>query len=142
MDLIAIMNDAGQGLAWGVLALVLLIVSFGVIDLLTPGKLGQLITEQHNRNAVVVVASGMLANAVVVTTAILTASDGFVLGLVTAAVYGVLGILLNAASFKLVDAITPGDLAATVTAAEPTPAAWFVAANHLAVGLVVAAAIS
>jgi uncharacterized membrane protein YjfL (UPF0719 family) len=142
MDAIAILADAGEGLAWGALALVLLVISFFVIDLLTPGRLGQLIMEQHNRNATVVVASGMFANAIVVTTAILTSADGFLLGLVTAGVYGLLGILLNAVSFGLVDAITPGKLSATVTAEEPTPAAWFVAVNHLAVGIVVAAAIS
>ncbi|AXV04741.1 protein of unknown function DUF350 [Euzebya pacifica] len=142
IDMAAILADASEGLAWGVLALVLLAVSFGVIDVMTPGKLGKQITEDHNRNLIIVVASGMLANAIVLATAIVTSADGFALGLTTAGIYGLLGILLNAASFGLVDVITPGKLRDTVAATEPTPVAWFVAANHVAVGIVVAAAIS
>lgn len=142
MDTLAILADASEGLAWGVLALVLLILAYFVIDLLTPGNLGKQITEDHNVNLITVVSSGMLANGIVVTTAILTSADGFLLGLTTAGIYGVLGILLTALSFGVVDVLTPGKLRDTVASDTPTPVRWFVATNHIVAGLVVSAAIS
>ena len=53
--------ELGEIAAWGALAIVLLAVGYFVIDLLTPGRLGQLIYVEHNVNAAVVVASGVIA---------------------------------------------------------------------------------
>lgn len=134
--------DLVQGVAWGVLAILLLVIGYAVVDLLTPGRLGQLIYVEHNVNAAVVLASGVLAIGTVVVVSILTSLEGFVPGLVSAFGYGVLGIALLAAAFVVADRLTPGKLGEIVTAAEPNPAAWVVAANHIAVGAIVAAAIS
>lgn len=140
------MEDLGielaQGLAWGAVSIALLAIGYVVVDLLTPGKLGDLIYRDRNRNASVVAASGMLANAMIITTAILTSADGFVEGLVTTAAWGLIGIALLAVSFVVVDAITPGELGRTITEPEPHPAVWVTAAAHVSVGAVVAAAIS
>ncbi|MDQ3462627.1 MAG: DUF350 domain-containing protein [Actinomycetota bacterium] len=124
------------------MAIALLALGYGVIDLLTPGKLGQLIYVEHNVNATVVLASGLLAIGTIVTTSILTSLNGFLPGVVSALAYGVLGIALLAVSFLVADRITPGDLGAIVTDASPNPAAWVVAANHVALGAILAAAIS
>ena len=142
MDLAALFTEIGQITAWGILGIVLLAIGYGVVDLLTPGKLGRLIYAEHNVNASIVLASGLLAIGAVVTTSIVASAEGFVVGLVTACSYGVLGIALLALSFLVVDRLSPGELGAIVTDSAPTPAAWIVAANHLVLGAILSAAIA
>ena len=132
----------GEAAVWGAMAIALLALGYLVVDLLTPGRLGQLIYVDHNVNAAVVVASGLIAIGTILTTSILTSLEGFVPGLVSAFAYGLLGIALLAVSFLVADRLTPGDLGAIVTDARPNPAAWVVAANHVALGAILAAAIS
>lgn len=135
-------EDLGQIAAWGALAIALLAIGYGVLDLLTPGNLGQLIYVQHNPNAAIVLASGVAALGAIITTSIATSLDGFADGIISAAAYGVLGIVLLAVSFLVLDRLTPGELGAIVTASAPAPAAWVVAANHLALGAILSAAIA
>ena len=142
MDLTAFVVEIGQTVVWGVMAIALLAIGYGVVDLLTPGKLGRLIYVEHNINAAIVLGSGLLATGMIVTTSILTSLEGFVAGVVTAFAYGLLGILLLALSFLIVDRLTPGELGEIVTAPGTTPAAWVVGANHVALGAIIAAAIS
>ena len=135
-------QEMGEAAVWGAMAVALLALGYLVVDLLTPGQLGQLIYVDHNVNAAVVVASGLIAIGTILTTSILTSLEGFVPGLVSAFAYGLLGIALLAVSFLVADRLTPGDLGAIVTDARPNPAAWVVAANHVALGAILAAAIS
>ncbi|MBW3611470.1 MAG: DUF350 domain-containing protein [Actinobacteria bacterium] len=137
-----LLQGLGEGVVWGALAIVLLAVGYVVVDRLTPGELGRLILVDRNVNAAVVLASGLLAIATIITTSILTSLDGFVPGVVSALAYGLLGIALLAVSFLVADRLTPGDLGEIVTNDTPSPAAWVVAANHLALGAILAAAIS
>lgn len=131
-----------SGLAFGVLGIALLVVGFFVVDLLTPGNLGQLVYAEHNRNAALVVASALLAVAAVTTTAIVTSEDGLAQGLLSAGAYGLLGIFLQALSFVIVDKLTPGELGEIVCSVEAEPAVWVTVATQLAVGAVAAAAIA
>jgi uncharacterized membrane protein YjfL (UPF0719 family) len=143
MDLL---NDLAAGLLSGLgyaaLGVVLLAVGYKVIDWLTPGDLNELVYAQRNRNAALLASSGLLAIGVIVVTAILTSDDSFTRGIADAAGYGLLGIALLAVSFKVVDALTPGDLGIICTDAEPHPAVWVTAVSHLVMGAVLAAAIS
>lgn len=86
--------------------------------------------------------SGLAAVAIIVTTAILTSEDGLALGLLSTALYGVLGILVMAVAFVLLDLATPGRLGALLVDEAPHPAVWVTAAVNLAVGAITAAAIS
>lgn len=131
-----------SGLAYGLVGIVLLALGYLVVDLLTPGKLGDLIYKERNNNAAIVVASGTLAMGMIVTTAILTSADNFTRGLLDAAGYGVLGLVLLAISFVVVDLLTPGKLGEIVCDKAPHPAVWITAATHLAMGAVVAASIA
>ena len=131
-----------SGLAFGVLGIALLVVGFFVVDLLTPGNLGQLVYAQRNRNAALVVASALLAVAAVTTTAIMTSEDDLAGGLLSAGAYGLLGIGLQALAFIVIDKMTPGDLGEIVCRPEPEPAVWVTVATQLAVGAVAAAAIA
>ena len=113
-----------------------------MIDLLTPGKLNDLIFEQRNRNAGLVVASGLLAMAAIAAVAILTAENDFGLGLLSAVLYGAVGLIVMAGAFWIIDLLTPGKLGDIVTDPAFHPAALVTASAHLAVGAIVAAAIS
>jgi uncharacterized membrane protein YjfL (UPF0719 family) len=142
IDVGQLFTELGEGVVWGAMAIVLLAVGYVVIDRLTPGDLGQLICVDRNVNAAVVLGSGLLAIGTVITTSILTSLDGFLPGLVSAFAFGVLGIVLLAVAFLVADRLTPGDLGEIVTNATPSPAAWVVAANHIALGAILSAAIS
>jgi uncharacterized membrane protein YjfL (UPF0719 family) len=134
--------DLLAGLAFGVVGLGLLMLGYLVIDLLTPGRLGHVVYMRRSPNAALVVASGLLAIGTIVTTAIVTSDDDFVRGLVGSAGYGLLGIVLLAISFVVIDRLTPGDLGAMLMEEAWNPAALITASAHLALGAVVAAAIS
>lgn len=136
--------EVGAGLAYGLVGIVLMAIGYGAIDLLTPGKLGDLVYVHRNRNAAILVSSGTLAVGLIATTAILTSESqlGLGIGLGTTLGYGLLGIVLLSLSFLVVDVLTPGKLGAIVVDDHPHPAVYVSAATHLAVGAVVSAAIS
>jgi len=140
------LTDLGYGLATGLayaaVGTVLMVVGFVVVDLLTPGSLRRLVWAERNRNAVIVLCSGLLGTAAVVVTAILTSDDDFGRGIVSTVAYGLLGLLLMAVSFVVVDLLTPGRLGELLMQGEPHPAAWVTACAHLSVAAIVAAAIS
>ncbi|MBO0518045.1 DUF350 domain-containing protein, partial [Streptomyces beijiangensis] len=55
-----IVNGLGRATAYGALGPVLLVPGIALVDLLTPGKLGRQIWEEHNRNAALVLSSALL----------------------------------------------------------------------------------
>ena len=130
------------GLAYGVAGIVLLLLGYVVIDVLTPGNLRQLIYTERNTNAALVLASGLIAIAAIVTTAIVTSADEFKDGIASALGYGFLGVVLLGVSFVLIDKLTPGKLGVICTDPEGHPAVFVTVASHLALGAIVAAAIS
>jgi uncharacterized membrane protein YjfL (UPF0719 family) len=135
-------DGALASLAWAAVGVVLMALGFGLVDVLTPGKLGELIWRQRNPNAAIVLSSGLLGIAVIVVVAIITSHDSLVAGLVSTSVYGVVGLVLLGLSFVLLDAITPGKLGEILTEPVLHPAAWVTATVHLAVSAIIAAAIS
>ncbi|MDP3711722.1 MAG: DUF350 domain-containing protein [Mycobacteriales bacterium] len=137
-----LLSGALASLAYAGVGAAVLAVGYAALDALTPGRLRHLVYEHRNANAAVVVIANLLALATIVTTAIATSDDELGRGLADAAVYGGLGIVLLALCFRLVDALTPGDLGALVTDERPHPAAWVTAVAQLALGAVLAAAIS
>jgi uncharacterized membrane protein YjfL (UPF0719 family) len=108
-------------LAYAAVGTLVLAVGYVVLDAITPGSLRHLVYTDHNRNAAILVSANVLALATIVVVAIRTASDDLGRGVIEAGVYGLLGVLLLALSFKVIDALTPGHLGTLVTAAENTP---------------------
>ena len=129
-------------LAYAAVGTVVLAVGYVVLDAITPGNLRHLVYSDHNRNAAVLAGANVLAVAAVVTTAIVTSDDVLARGIVDSLVYGLLGIGLLAASFKVLDLLTPGDLGAICTDPQGTPAVYVTAAFQIGLGAVLAAAIS
>ena len=132
----------GGTVAYAVVGIVLMGLGYGLVDLLTPGKLGELIWRERNPNAALVLLSGLAGVGLIVVTAILSSDDAIGRGLLSTVVYGLLGIVLMGASFLLLDAVTPGKLGETVTEHALHPAAWVTAVVHLAVAGIIAASVT
>ena len=129
-------------LAYAAVGTLVLGLGYVVLDAITPGNLRHLVYADHNGNAAVLAAANLLALGGIVTTAIVTSDDDLGAGVLEAGVYGLLGIALLAAAFKVVDRLTPGDLGQICTDPQGTPAVWVTAAFQVSLGAVLAAAIS
>ena len=132
----------GYAVAYTAVGLALLALGFFALDLLTPGHLGRHIYENRSTNAAIVLAAGFLGQGAVIFAAIWTnATSGFGTALLYTVVFGVLGVLLQAAAFVLLDLITPGRLGEHLV--EPTfhPASLVSAAAQLAVAAIIVASI-
>ncbi|MQA16925.1 MAG: DUF350 domain-containing protein [Pseudonocardiaceae bacterium] len=136
-----IATEVGIAAAYGLVGLALMTLGFVLVDVLTPGNLREQVWMQRNRNATILLASNLLGVGIVVTTAIFASADVFVAGLVSAAAYGVLGLVLMAVSFLVIDAATPGRLGELLLDGTAHPAVWVNGSSHLAVAAIVAAAI-
>jgi uncharacterized membrane protein YjfL (UPF0719 family) len=129
--------------AYSAVGIALMVLGFFVTDWLTPGKLGELIWSERNKNAAVLLASNVLGVGLIVVGAIWASEDGGVLrGVISTFVFGVIGLGAMAVAFLVLDWLTPGKLGAIVTAEELQPAVWVNAAMHLALGGVIAMALS
>ncbi|WP_025618268.1 DUF350 domain-containing protein [Salinispora cortesiana] len=129
-------------LAYGVVGIALMGVGYSLVDLATPGRLNQLIWNERNRNAALLLTSNVLSVGTIVVAAIIASEDNFLVGLTGATLYGFLGLVIMAAAFLLLDLATPGRLGEILVDPEPHPAVWVTAAVHLAAGAIIAAAIS
>lgn len=141
---------SGESLAQNVIAAVLyfvvgvlvLAVGFVMVDVLTPGSLRHMVFVERRPNAVAV-ASGMYAAlALVVVSAIIASADQLGQGLVDAAVYGLVGVVLQGLALLVLEAVVPGRFRDLISDERLHPAAIATAVVLLAVGGVNAAALS
>jgi uncharacterized membrane protein YjfL (UPF0719 family) len=137
-----IVNGLGRAGAYGALGVLLLMLGIVLVDILTPGKLGKQIWEERNRNAAILLSSALLGIGGIVFTSIWTTYENFGKGLVSTAAFGVLGLVMMALAFLVVDVVTPGKLGATLTEAEPHPAVWVTASCNIAVAAIISASIA
>ncbi|MCA0435469.1 MAG: DUF350 domain-containing protein [Austwickia sp.] len=131
------------GAAYALLGVVLLVAGFFVFDALTPGRLGSRIYEARSMNAAIIVAAIFMGLGAIEAVAIYTngaANFGSAFG--WTAGFGVVGILLQAISFLILDAVTPGSLREIAVDDRFHPGALVAAASQLAVSLVICASIS
>ncbi|MFN2539605.1 MAG: DUF350 domain-containing protein [Mycobacteriales bacterium] len=129
-------------LAYGGVGATVLAGGYAVLDMLTPGSLRHLVYAQRNRGAAILATAHLAALATVITTAILTSGDSLRTGVLDSAVYGLLGVVLLAVAFKVLDALTPGQLGSLMMEEPTHPAVWVTSAFQLGLGAVLAAAIS
>ncbi|MRJ77117.1 DUF350 domain-containing protein [Aeromicrobium sp. SMF47] len=140
MDLL---SSVGYALAYAAMGLAVLGVGYLVLDLLTPGRLGEHIMQNASVNAAIVTAAGILGLGGIVFTAIWTNGDssfGAALGWTIA--FGLVGVVMQAAAFRLLDLITPDDLSKIVTLPGFHPASLVAAATQVSVSLVIVACIA
>lgn len=128
--------------AYSAVGIALMVLGYLVTDWLTPGKLGELIWTERNKNAAILLTSNVLGVGLIVIGAIWASEGGLVRGLVSTFVFGVIGLGAMAFAFLILDWLTPGKLGDIVTADELQPAVWVNAAMHVALGGVIAMALS
>lgn len=139
--LLSLLIESGIVLSYALIGLLLMLVGYFVVDLLTPGKLHELLWEERSKNAAILVSSNLLAVAIIVATAIRASADDFLMGLLTTFVFGLLGIVLQALSFLIINLLTPGSHAQMVHEEHVQPAAWVSAAAYIGISLIMASAI-
>lgn len=131
----------GAIVLYALVGLLLMLIGFYAIDLTTPGKLSALV-RGGLPNAVLVTASGLLSMAFIVVVAIWASAADLTAGLITALVFGLVGIIAQVAAVRLLEWATRIDVGSTIESDQFAPASLVVASAHLALGLVVAVAIS
>ena len=137
-----LLNGAGRSVVFGLIGIGLMAVGFVMVDLLTPGKLRDLIWRDKNPNAALLLASNQLGIAVIVFTAIFTSYDSFGQGLASTLIFGIIGIAIMGFGFIVLDWLTPGKLGEVICTAERHPGATVSAAAHFGAALIVAACIA
>ena len=103
-----LINGVIGTLAYFALAAVILVVGFVILDLITPGKLHELVFVHHLPNAAVITAAQQVSIGIIVVTAVLTSSDNLRQGLLETAVFGVLGLVIQVIVMALLEAFIPG----------------------------------
>lgn len=139
----------GSDLLWGIGAIalyaivggLLMLAGFYAIDFTTPGRLSHLV-RQGLPNAVAVTASGMLSMAFIIVIAIWQSSADLSVGLLTSLVFGFVGIVVQVLAVRGLEFVTGIDVRSTMESERFAPASLVVAAVHVALGLIVAVAIS
>ena len=136
------LESIGYAVAYTGVGITLLVLGFYALDLLTPGHLGRQIANERSINAAAVLAAGFLAQGAVVFAAIWTnATSGFGEALQWTVVFGLLGVVLQAVAFVVLDVIIPGKLGAHLTEVAFHPASLVFAAVQLSVAAIIVASI-
>ncbi|MQA11376.1 MAG: DUF350 domain-containing protein [Pseudonocardiaceae bacterium] len=136
-----LIDGLAGGLAYGAVGLVLMAIGYLLVDLATPGKLRDLIWEHRNGNAALLLVSGLLGVGIILTTAIVASEGDLLDGLIYTASYGLLGLVLMSVSFLIIDFITPSKLSEVFSDEKLHPGAWVSATAHVAISVIIAAAI-
>ena len=137
-----LLNGAGRSVVFGLVGIGLMAVGFVMVDLLTPGKLRDLIWRDRNPNAALLLSANQLGIAIIVFTAIFTSYDSFTQGLASTVVFGLIGIAIMGFGFMVLDWLTPGKLGEVICTPDRHPGATVSAAAHFGTALIVAACIA
>ena len=136
-----LIENSYSAAAYAGVGVVLMAVSFVVIDALTPGRLSDHLWGARNRNAAVLVSSNLAGEAIIVAAAIVASEGGLGEGLIYTIVYALIGLAVMALAFVLVDLLTPGKLGEILLEENPHLAVWVHATLHVAIGVIVAVSI-
>jgi len=138
----AVLASIGYAVAYTGVGLALLALGYFALDLLTPGHLGRHIYENRSANAATVLAAGFVGQgAIIFATIWINGTSGFGTALLYTVVFGILGIVLQAIAFVLLDLITPGKLGEHLVERAFNPAAVVSAAAEIAVAAIIVASI-
>ncbi|GAA1626455.1 DUF350 domain-containing protein [Actinoplanes couchii] len=137
-----LLEGAGRSIVFGVVGIGLMAVGFVLVDLLTPGKLRDLIWVEKNPNAALLLTANQLGIAAIVFTSIFTTWDSFGQGLASTALFGLIGIAIMGLAFLVLDWMTPGKLGEVICTQEKHPGAVVSAASHFGAAVIVCACIA
>jgi uncharacterized membrane protein YjfL (UPF0719 family) len=138
-----VLNALLAAAAYSGTGLVLMAVGFVLVDVLTPGRLKDLIWKDHSKNAAVLVAATFLGLGVNIFLAIMYNGEaGLTSGLVYTGVFGLLGVLMQMVSFLLLDKLSGDHLGELVKETTFNAAILVPASAQVAVSLIVGASIA
>ncbi|HVQ99847.1 MAG TPA: DUF350 domain-containing protein [Mycobacterium sp.] len=142
IDLNPVLKGAVATILYFLVGTTVLIIGFIVVDVLTPGKLRQLVFIDRRPNAVVLACANYIALAAVIISAITNSYSKLGQGLIGVAVYGLMGVVLQGIAILAMHFVIPGNFHEHIDEPELHPAAFATAVMLLAVGGVTAAALS
>jgi hypothetical protein len=142
VDLNPVVRGVAATILYFVVGMGVLLAGFLMVDVLTPGKLRQLVFVDRRPNAVVLACANYIALATVIITAIVNSYSQLGQGLVGVAVYGLIGVVLQGIALLALHLVIPGHFGEHVEEPNLHPAAFATATMLLAVGGVTAAALS
>lgn len=122
----------------------ILLLSYFVRDVVTPGKLGRLgvmVTRDRNINAIVLTASHLFASGIIVAAAVSGAQYQLGAAAVTATVVGIGSILVLTLAEIFVDWCTPGKLSHLLNEEGFHPLIILVGVINVVLGLIIAASL-
>ncbi|KAF0971105.1 MULTISPECIES: DUF350 domain-containing protein [Gordonia] len=131
-------DNLAAGASFSLVGIALLVVGFVALDLVTPGRLRQLVWVDHNRNAVILTTSMVIGLAIVLACSVVdTELLALWRALLYTAAYVVLTIAVMMWSFVLIDWLTPGKLGTLLLENDEHPAGWITAAVFVGIGAVI-----
>ena len=142
IDLNPVLKGVVATILYFLVGMAVLVIGFYMVDVLTPGKLRQLVFVDRRPNAVVLTCAMYIALATVIISAIVNSYSQLGQGLVGVAVYGFMGVVLLGIALLTLHLVIPGNFHEHVDEPELHPASFAVALMLLAVGGVTAAAVS
>ena len=142
IDLNPVLKGVVATILYFVVGMAVLIIGFFMVDVLTPGRLRQLVFVDRRPNAVVITCAMYLALAIVIISAIANSYSQLGQGLIGVAVYGLMGVILLGVALLTLHLVIPGNFHEHVDEPELHPGSFAVALILLAVGGVTAAAVS
>jgi hypothetical protein len=137
-----LLEGAGRSIVFGGVGIGLMALGYLLVDLLTPGKLRDLIWVEKNQNASLLLAANQIGIALIVFTAIFSSYENFGEGLASTALFGLIGIGIMGLAFLVLDWMTPGKLGEVICTPERHPGALVSAASHFGAALIVCACIA
>ena len=142
IDLNPVLRGAVATILYFLVGMAVLFVGFYMVDVLTPGKLRQMVFINRRPNAVVVAGAMYVALTTVIISAIVNSYSQLGQGLVGVAIYGLMGVILLGIALLAMHLLIPGDFHEHIDDPELHPGSFAVALILLAVGGVTAAAVS
>jgi uncharacterized membrane protein YjfL (UPF0719 family) len=137
-----LLEGAGRSIVFGIVGIGLMALGYVLIDVLTPGKLRDLIWVERNPNASLLLAANQLGIALIVFTAIFTSYDSFGQGLASTVIFGLVGIAVMGLAFLVLDWMTPGKLGEVICTPERHGGALVSATAHFGAALIICACIA
>ncbi|BFU46186.1 MULTISPECIES: DUF350 domain-containing protein [unclassified Krasilnikovia] len=137
-----LLEGAGRSVVFGLVGIGLMALGYLLVDVLTPGKLKDLIFVERNHNAGLLLVANQLGIALIVFTAIFTTYDDFAKGLASTLIFGLIGIGVMGFAFLVLDWLTPGKLGEVICTPDRHPGAMVSAASHFGAALIVCACIA
>src|ERR1700756_2788253 len=142
VDLNPVFKGVVATILYFLVGMAVLIVGFIMVDVLTPGKLRQMVFVDRRPNAVILACAMYIPLATVLITAIANSYSQLGQGLVGVAVYGLIGVVMQGIALLTLHFVIPGNFHEHVDEPDLHPAAFATAGIERAVGGGTAASVS